>query len=133
MLLLLQIQILQIQQLIYQSSKNILNLERNNHHNNINSFVYFSIISRDCQTANIGTAQTIMLTNSPNSIILTGQQQTQSQQTINRNLIEQQEPIIYTTTTAAAAAAAAAATAANTGRNELFFDPINAKQTRLWQ
>jgi hypothetical protein len=58
-----------------------------------------------------------MLTNSPNSIILTGQQQ----QSINRNLIEQ-EPIHYTTPTTA-----------NTGRNELFYEPTSAKQARLWQ
>ena len=59
-----------------------------------------------------------MLTNSPNSIILTGQQQ-QQQQPINRNIIDQ-EPIRYTTTT-------------NTGRNDLFYEPTNAKQARLWQ
>ncbi len=64
-----------------------------------------------------------MLTNSPNSIILTGQQQQQqqqTQQTINRNLIKQ-EPILYTTTNA------------NTGRNEFFYEPASATQTRLWQ
>jgi len=64
-----------------------------------------------------------MLTNSPNSIILTGQQQQQqqqTQQTINRNLIKQ-EPILYTTTNA------------NTGRNEFFYEPTSATQTRLWQ
>jgi hypothetical protein len=61
-----------------------------------------------------------MLTNSPNSIILTGQQQQQQQQPINRNIIKQ-EPMLYTTT------------AANTGRNELCYEPTSAKQTRLWQ
>jgi hypothetical protein len=86
--------------------------------NNSTSNLPINIISRDCQTTNVGSAQTIMLTNSPNSIILTGQQQ-QPQQTINRNLIEQ-EPILYTTTT-------------NAGRNELFYEPTSAKQTRLWQ
>jgi hypothetical protein len=58
-----------------------------------------------------------MLTNSPNSMMLTGQQQ---QQTINRNNIKH-EPMHYSTTTA------------NTGRNELFYEPTSAKQTRLWQ
>lgn len=69
-----------------------------------------------------------MLTNSPNSIILTGQQQIQ--QPINRNLIDQEPPILYTTTTTTSATAAATA---NTGRNELFYEPTSAKQTRLWQ
>jgi hypothetical protein len=59
-----------------------------------------------------------MLTNSPNSIILTGQQQ-QQQQPINRNIIKQ-EPTHYTTT-------------ANTGRHELFYEPTSATQARLWQ
>jgi hypothetical protein len=58
-----------------------------------------------------------MLTNSPNSIILTGQQQ--QQQPINRNIIKQ-EPLHYTTT-------------ANTGKHELFYEPTSAKQARLWQ
>jgi hypothetical protein len=62
-----------------------------------------------------------MLTNSPNSIILTGQQQ-QQQQAINRNLIKS-EPRLYTTTT----------TAGDIGRNELFYEPTTAKQARLWQ
>lgn len=65
-----------------------------------------------------------MLTNSPNSIILTGQQQQQQQQqhqVMTRNLIKQ-EPILYTT-----------ATAVNTGRNELCYEPTSTKQTRLWQ
>ncbi|CAF1029441.1 unnamed protein product [Rotaria sp. Silwood1] len=88
--------------------------------NNSTANLPINIISRDCQTTNVGSAQTIMLTNSPNSIILTGQQQ-QQQQGINRNLIKQ-EPILYTTTTAA-----------NTGRNELCYEPTSAKQTRLWQ
>jgi hypothetical protein len=112
MLLLLQIIIIQHQ--IYLLSTYNLSL----HFNQFIFFSLFSIISRDCQTTNVGSAQTIMLTNSPNSIILTGQQQ-QPQQTINRNLIEQ-EPILYTTTT-------------NAGRNELFYEPTSAKQTRLWQ
>ena len=72
-----------------------------------------SLINRDCQTTNIGTGQTIMLTNSPNSIVLTGQQQ----QPICRNLIKQ-EPLHYTTTT--------------TGRNEFCYEP-SIKQTGLWQ
>jgi hypothetical protein len=59
-----------------------------------------------------------MLTNSPNSMMLTGQQQ--QQQTINRNIIKH-EPMHYSTATA------------NTGRNELFYEPTSAKQTRLWQ
>jgi hypothetical protein len=66
-----------------------------------------------------------MLTNSPNSIILTGQhqqqQQQQQQQPINRNIIKQ-EPMLYTTTKAG-----------NIGRNELCYEPTSAKQTRLWQ
>jgi hypothetical protein len=61
-----------------------------------------------------------MLTNSPNSIILTGQQQ-QQHQPINRNMIKQ-EQILYATTTAA-----------NTGRNELCYEPTSSKQARLWQ
>jgi hypothetical protein len=72
-------------------------------------------MNRDCQTTNIGSAQTIMLTNSPNSIVFTGQQQ----QSVCRNLIKQ-EPILYTTTNS------------NTGRNELYYEP-SIKQTRLWQ
>ncbi|CAF0962667.1 unnamed protein product [Adineta ricciae] len=86
-----------------------------------------NIINRDCQTTNIGSAQTIMLTNSPNSIILTGQQQQQhqqqQQQTLNRNLIKQ-EQIVYTTSASAAA---------NIGRNELCYEPTSSKSTRLWQ
>ena len=90
--------------------------------------LHFSIINRDCQTTNIGSAQTIMLTNSPNSIILTGQQQQhhqqqQQQQTLNRNLIKQ-EQIVYTTSSSVAA---------NTGRNELCYEPTSSKPTRLWQ
>jgi len=61
-----------------------------------------------------------MLTNSPNSIILTGQQQ-QQHQPINRNMIKQ-EQILYATTTAG-----------NTGRNELCYEPTSSKQARLWQ
>ena len=54
-----------------------------------------------------------MLTNSPNSIVLTGQQQQQQQiQPISRNIVKQ-EPILYTTTN---------------GRNDLCYE-----QTRLWQ
>lgn len=86
--------------------------------------IFCSIINRDGQTTNVGTAQTIMLTNSPNSIILTGQQQqqpTSSVPSINRNLIDQ-ESMIYTSTSTA-----------NPGRNELFYEPTNAKQARLWQ
>jgi hypothetical protein len=75
-------------------------------------FLTLSLINRDCQTTNIGTGQTIMLTNSPNSIVFTGQQQP-----ICRNLIKQ-EPILYTTST--------------TGRNELCYES-NIKQTDLWQ
>jgi hypothetical protein len=56
-----------------------------------------------------------MLTNSPNSIVLTGQQQQQ----ISRNLIKQ-EPIHYTTTPS------------NIGRNDFCYEP-NIKQTHLWQ
>jgi len=56
-----------------------------------------------------------MLTNSPNSIVLTGQQQ----QPICRNLIKQ-EPIHYTTTPS------------NIGRNDFYYES-NIKQTRLWQ
>jgi len=87
-------------------------------------FFCCSIINRDCQTTNVGSAQTIMLTNSPDSIIFTGhqQQQQQQQQIINQNLIKP-EPILYSTTT----------TAANIGRNELFYEPTNAKQVHLWQ
>jgi hypothetical protein len=59
-----------------------------------------------------------MLTNSPNSIVLTGQQQ-QQQQPICRNLIKQ-EPIHYTTTSS------------NIGRNDFCYEP-NIKQTHLWQ
>jgi len=61
-----------------------------------------------------------MLTNSPNSIVFTGQQQQQQQQPICRNLIKQ-EPILYTTTTTS-----------TTGRNELCYEP-SIKQTGLWQ
>lgn len=82
-------------------------------------FLILSLINRDCQTTNIGTGQTIMLTNSPNSIVFTGQQQQQQQQPICRNLIKQ-EPILYTTTTS------------TTGRNELCYEP-SIKQTGLWQ
>jgi hypothetical protein len=74
------------------------------------SFFNLSLINRDYQTTNIGTGQTIMLTNSPNSIVLTGQQQ--QQQPISRNIVKQ-EPILYTTTN---------------GRNDLCYE-----QTRLWQ
>lgn len=81
----------------------------------------FSLINRDGQTTNIGTGQTIMLTNSPNSIVLPGQQQQQHQQTqpICRNLIKQ-EPIVYTTSPS------------NIGRNDLCYES-NIKPTRLWQ
>ena len=86
----------------------------------MDSSIFCSIINRDGQTTNVGTAQTIMLTNSPNSIILTGQQQpTSSVSSINRNLIDQ-DSMIYTST-------------ANSGRNDLFYEPTNAKQARLWQ
>ena len=99
----------------------------------------FSIINRECQATNMGSPQTIMLTNSPNSIILTGQQQHQQQQQqqqhhhqqqqqqqqqpalINRNLIKQ-ESILYATSSAAP-----------TGRNELCYEPSSGKSTRLWQ
>jgi hypothetical protein len=60
-----------------------------------------------------------MLTNSPNSIVLTGQQQQQQTQTMCRNLIKQ-EPILYTTTPS------------NIGRNELCYEQ-NLKPTCLWQ
>jgi hypothetical protein len=83
---------------------------------NLFSFQNFSLINRDGQTTNIGTGQTIMLTNSPNSIVRTGQQQTQP---VCRNLIKQ-EPILYTTTSS------------NMGRNDLYYES-NIKQTRLWQ
>ena len=79
-------------------------------------FLNFSLINRDYQSTNIGTGQTIMLRNSPNSIVLTRQQQQQQAQPVCRNLIKQ-EPMIYTTTT---------------GRNDLCYEP-NIKQTRLWQ
>jgi hypothetical protein len=59
-----------------------------------------------------------MLTNSPNSIVLTGQQQQQTQP-ICRNLIKQ-ESILYTTTPS------------NIGKNDFCYEP-NIKQTRLWQ
>jgi hypothetical protein len=79
------------------------------------------LINRDCQTGNIGTGQTIMLTNSPNSIVLAGQQQQQQQQMqpICRNLIKQ-EPILYTTTPT------------NIGRNDYCYES-NMKATRVWQ
>ncbi|CAF1215535.1 unnamed protein product [Adineta steineri] len=101
----------------------VTNNNNNNTNNNSASNLPINIINRDCQTTNVGTTQTIMLTNSPNSIILTGQhqQQQQQQQSINRNLIKQ-EPILYTTTTAT-----------NTGRNDLCYEPTSSKQTRLWQ
>ncbi|UJR15868.1 hypothetical protein I4U23_002794 [Adineta vaga] len=87
--------------------------------NNSSSAIPINLINRDCQTTNIGTGQTIMLTNSPNSIVLTGQQQQQQlqQQTqpVCRNVIKQ-EPILYTATT---------------GRNELCYE-TNLKQTHLW-
>ncbi len=76
-------------------------------------------MNRDGQTTNIGTGQTIMLTNSPNSIVLTGQQQQQQNQPICRNLIKQ-EPIHYTTTPS------------NLGRNDLCYEQ-NIKPNRLWQ
>ncbi|CAF4610591.1 unnamed protein product, partial [Rotaria magnacalcarata] len=47
------------------------NNNNNNNNNNSPTNLPINIISRDCQTANVGSAQTIMLTNSPNSIILT--------------------------------------------------------------
>ncbi|CAF1460838.1 unnamed protein product [Adineta steineri] len=93
--------------------------------NNSSSAIPINLINRDCQTTNIGTGQTIMLTNSPNSIVLTGQhhqqQQQQQQQTqpICRNLIKQ-EPSVYTTTTT------------TPGRNELCYES-SIKQTHLWQ
>ena len=65
-----------------------------------------------------------MLTNSPNSIILTGPQQQPTQPSappINRNLIDH-DSMIYST-----------ASTGNLGRNELFYEPTNAKQARLWQ
>jgi hypothetical protein len=65
----------------------------------------------------MGTGQTILLTNSPNSIVRTGQKQ--QTQPVCRNLIKQ-EPFHYTTTPS------------NIGRNELCYEP-NIKQTRLWQ
>ncbi|CAF3210757.1 unnamed protein product [Rotaria socialis] len=105
----------------------VVTTNNNNNNNNNNSLTNLpiNIINRDCQTANVGSAQTIMLTNSPNSIILTGQQQQQQHQNImSRNLIKQ-EPILYTTTTTTAAA--------NTGRNELCYEPTSAKMARLWQ
>ncbi len=61
-----------------------------------------------------------MLTNSPNSIVLTGQQQQQQTQPICRNLIKQ-EPVHYTPTTPT-----------NIGRNEFCYES-NIKPTRLWQ
>jgi len=45
-----------------------------------------SFINREGQTTNIGTGQTIMLTNSPNSIVLTGQQQQQQAATHSASL-----------------------------------------------
>lgn len=92
--------------------------------NMYSSIFLSSIINRDGQSANVGTAQTIMLTNSPNSIILAGPQQQQATSSvppINRNLIDQ-ESMIYASTSSA-----------NPGRNELFYEPTNAKQARLWQ
>jgi hypothetical protein len=91
--------------------------------NNSSSTIPINLINRDCQTTNIGTGQTIMLTNSPNSIVLASQQQQQQQQQqiqpICRNLIKQ-EPIHYTTTPT------------NIGRNDYCYES-NMKPTRVWQ
>jgi hypothetical protein len=84
---------------------------------NATTAIPINLINRDCQTTNIGTGQTIMLTNSPNSIVRTGQQQ--QTQPVCRNLIKQ-EPILYTTTSS------------NIGRNDLYYES-NMKQARLWQ
>jgi len=82
-----------------------------------------SFINREGQTTNIGTGQTIMLTNSPNSIVLTGQQQQQQQQQhiqpVCRNLIKQ-EPMIYTATSTILA------------KNDIGYES-NMKATRVWQ
>ncbi|CAM4889983.1 unnamed protein product [Rotaria socialis] len=82
-----------------------------------------SLINRDCQPTSIGRGQTIMLTNSPNTIVLTGQQQQLQPQPQCRNIIKQ-EPILYTTTTATTTSAAS--------RNDLCYES-NIKQNRLWQ
>jgi len=100
-----------------------------NHGNSSNS-IPINIINRECQsTTTMGSPQTIMLTNSPNSIILAGQQQQQQQQqvaTVNRNLLKQ-EPMLYTTS------ATATTTNASTSRNELCYEPSGIKSARLWQ
>ncbi|CAF0792842.1 unnamed protein product [Rotaria sp. Silwood1] len=85
---------------------------------NSSSTIPINLINRDCQTTNIGTGQAIMLTNSPNSILLTGQQQ--QIQPICRNLVKQ-EPVVYRTTTTS-----------TVGRNDLCYES-NIKPTRLWQ
>ncbi|CAF2371265.1 unnamed protein product [Rotaria sp. Silwood2] len=89
---------------------------------NSSSTMPINLINRDCQTTNIGTGQAIMLTNNPNSIALTGQQQQQQQpqvQSICRNLVKQ-EPVVYRTASS------------TVGRNDLCYES-NIKQTRLWQ
>ncbi|CAF0965741.1 unnamed protein product [Rotaria sordida] len=90
--------------------------------NSSSSTIPINLINRDYPTTNIGTGQAIMLTNSPNSIVFTGQQQQQPQiQPICRNLVKQ-EPMLYRTTT----------TTSTIGRNDLCYES-NIKQTHLWQ
>ena len=76
------------------------------------------MINRDSQTTNIGQAQTIMLTNSPNSIVLTGQQSQTSP--MCRTMIKQ-EPLLYATTTRMS----------TNGRNDFGYES-SMKTTRLW-
>jgi len=78
----------------------------------------FNMINRDSQTTNIGQAQTIMLTNSPNSIVLTGQQSQTSP--MCRTMIKQ-EPLLYATTTRMS----------TNGRNDFAYES-SMKTTRLW-
>jgi hypothetical protein len=80
MLLLLQLRIIHHQRFLL--SKISLRIKRK-----LNFFLNLSLINRDYQTTNIAAGQTIMLTNSPNSIVLTGQQQAQP---IPRHVVKQE-------------------------------------------